>query len=707
MNEKEDQKVELNEIRPTLHKKDSKRSNNNKGPMSKQKKYSNCNSNILLNNKFSVVYTDMSSFIPGSMPTTDTVLSKFSMEEEMEEKKGVKIKKQEKSFIEKFDDKIDTRMTSMIQNLSILPLNTIKDKSISPDCYLGPAIIPSHLLSKIMKVDKNDVLSPILTIKSRFCRKIPIEEIMSWQKTELDEPLLRMADDHDKEGSIQMFRNLLSYMKERISSKEPLSHAYKFIRVVNAGNHILKDEAYLQVYKQLNNNPNRESLMRTWKFLAIISSCFIPDNEDIYHLILNFLFFKLKDEKKLDEQLQKHINYIFVHLVKTANHERTNMPCMEELEYIERLKSIPIPIYFFSGKQTLFKVEPYTTFKEIKANIMGMLDFNKQRAMFYSIYEICFTLDGTEERFIDDNEIVGDVLSLWKGDIEKYTMKKKAILFRFYLKLLIYYPYDDTNIDTISIIYYQTLYDVVTGKFNLTEDDILILSSLQLINEFGSALEKAYLGLKENYERYIPGNKLLVMSKDQYIEKIMETYNMLLYYSKKECKIEYIKLLEGYTTYQAQQFDAKFHREKSSDNDDDIPFDCILGFQPEGIIILNADRERVCFYEYTTIKNWGISAHTFVIMICKNEKKLRRLAFITGETNVIQTLMEMYGYIIVGLGLKDMQILLEERDNKFSNNTQRRRIATKYSRNCDSSFSEERKRVNSFVYPLVPYDNED
>ena len=196
-----------------------------------------------------------------------------------------------------------------------------------------------------MKIDANNVLFPLLNVRKTCFRNLSVEDIMTWQKKEINQPLLKMEKEYDRQISIQMFRNLLSYMKDRESSKTPIVHASKFIKMAHMSSPIIKDEAYLQVYKQLHKNKKRESLMRGWKLMAILSSCFVPNNKDIYHLILNFLFFELQNAK--DQPVEKHINYIFVHMVKTEKNERKNMPCSEELEYIESLKSIEVPIYFF------------------------------------------------------------------------------------------------------------------------------------------------------------------------------------------------------------------------------------------------------------------------------------------------------------------------------------------------------------------------
>ena len=664
--------------------------------------------NNLLNNDIPFSNYNITNYIQSSIHSNSEPINSLSKIDEKIEINELSSRFHEKSIIDKLCEKVDSKIISLIQSLSIVPINTIKDNTISPDCNLGLSVVPATLLSHFMKIDPNDVLFPLLNVRKTCFRNLSVEDIMTWQKKEINQPLLKMEEEYDKEISIQMFRNLLSYMKDRESSKTPIVHASKFIKMAHMSSPIIKDEAYLQVYKQLHKNKKRESLMRGWKLMAILSSCFVPNNKDIYHLILNFLFFELQNAK--DQPVEKHINYIFVHMVKTEKNERKNMPCSEELEYIESLKSIEVPIYFFNGKQIIIKVEPYTTFKEVKSIIMNMLDFSSQRALFYSIYEICYKKNGTEERFIDDNEIIGDVLTIWKSDIEKGKQKNETLVFRFYLKLLIYYPLDEENIDQLSIIYYQTLYDVISGKFILDEAQIIILAALQLVNDFGPDIEKSYIIFKENYENYIPGNKISLMPKSQYIEKVIGLYTMLSYYSERECKIQYLKVLEGNTTYQTQQFDSKFNETKSSDNEDNIPFDCILGFQPEGIVVLDSNREKVAFYEYVTIKNWGISSHFFVICISLENSKLRRLYFNTGETNVIQTLMEIYGCLIAGIGLKDIQTIVEERDNKFVNNTQTKRIATKYSRDMDYDFSDKRtasveyEHSHSFVFPILPQD---
>ena len=466
-------------------------------------------------------------------------------------------------------EKINEESISLLSNSA----KNHRQAELSSDCFVGAEIASSELLSQIINVNLETTLTQILNPKKKFFKQLSIENIMSWQNSEINEPLLKMEKDL-YEIPKQMFRNLLGYMLDRKSSKKPLSHARKFLKItMNNENQIIKDEAYLQILKQLRNNKKYESLMRGWKFLAIISSVYVP-SEKIYNLILNFLFFQMQN--KTDLNIVNHAKFIFVRMIKTKENERKNVPCREELQYIESLKSILIPVYFFGGNQTTAKIESYTTINDLKIKMMDVLEFNKNKSVYYGIYEICSRSIGTEERFIDDNEKVCDVISLWKSEIGRL---KEKIEFKLYLKLLIYYPFDEDDFDTIDIVYNQSLYDVITGKFIIEKDKIITLASLQILNEFGKDNQSAYKSLQNHIEKYVPFNQINQMRNIQWCEKIIELYSNLSQFNQNQAKWNYLEELKNNYNYQTQQFDAKFNFNKSGTNEDNIPDDCVIGIK--------------------------------------------------------------------------------------------------------------------------------
>ena len=664
--------------------------------------------NVLINNEINIANSNNTDYIQPSLPKSFNSMNLYKLND-FDDSINFSPRESRVSIIETFDEKLNTKIKFNIRDISLIPLSILNEKSLSLDCYYGVENAPSPLLSEFMRVDKDIIFSEVLNKKKIFfIKKINPVDILTWQKSELDNSLINMENSYDVEIAKQMFRNLLSYMLDRKSSKKGIQHVTKFIKLVKMGNKMLRDEAYLQIYKQLHKNKKKESIMLGWKIFAVIASSFIPSNKDILNIILNFLFFEIQETD--DEQIRMHINYIFVRMFKAKKRERKMVPCTEEIEYIENLKSIQIPIYYFNGKHTIIKIESYTTFKDVKAIIMDKLDFNRQRAIFYSIYEICYKSNGTEERFLDDNEIICDVLSLWKSDIKKNQDNNEKVLFRFYLKILIYFPYDESIIDNIAIEYYQTLYDVISGKFNLSECEILILGALQLVNDFGNDIQKAYMNIKENYQNYIPWKFMYIMSNDQWIEKIMEFYSYFMNYEQNECKKEYINSLMNHSTYKTQLFDAKFDVKKSSDNSDNIPFECILGFKQEGIQIFDMNLDSIIFYEYKQIENWGVSPNFFVITINElNNRPNRKLYFHTGETNVIQTIMIIYGFFIAGKDIREMTEEIDKRDSKFDNNRLNRRVTSKYLREKEDKddiiHDEHYKKF--FIFPNFSLNNED
>jgi len=130
----------------------------------------------------------------------------------------------------------------------------------------------------------------------------------------------------------------------------------------------------------------------------------------------------MQEEK--EATIINHIRYIFVRMIRIKGKERHHIPSEEELNSIEKLVPIELPVKFFTGTQTVIKVESYTTIKDLKIELMNKLDFNIQRAIYYSMYEICEKKSGTEERFIDDAEKVCDILAVWSNEID--AMKKFA-----------------------------------------------------------------------------------------------------------------------------------------------------------------------------------------------------------------------------------------------------------------------------------------
>ncbi len=61
-----------------------------------------------------------------------------------------------------------------------------RQKELSQDCFIGAEIASSELLSEIINVNLESTLNSILNPKKKFFKQLSIENIMSWQNSEIN-----------------------------------------------------------------------------------------------------------------------------------------------------------------------------------------------------------------------------------------------------------------------------------------------------------------------------------------------------------------------------------------------------------------------------------------------------------------------------------------------------------------------------------------
>lgn len=471
-------------------------------------------------------------------------------------------------------------------------------------------------------------------------------------------------------------------MCDRKSSKKPIEHAKKHLKLTINASEEVKEEAYIQVLKQIKDHKNYEKSIRGWNFLAILASCYVPSSK-LFYAILNFLLFEIKNNS--DQNIVKHANYIFIRLYRTSENKRKNVPSENEITHIENMESISLPIYFFPETSENAEIESYTTVRELKTNIMQKLNFAAIRIPYYCLYEVCNKKEVIEERFLEETERVCDMLSLWDKEIQNSLKQKEQVGFKIYLKIFLYYPYTENDVDTLTVVYTQSVYDVVNGKYKLQEEEVITLAALQLLIEFSTSQDSAYQSLQKYLEKYLPVNLLAVNPAVYWVQKVMELYSGFKASSKLEAKLTYIEQLKNSPLWEVHQFSGKFSS-KNLENSENFPEDVIIGIKPQGISIFDTDRNEFVHYPYHVIANWGISATFFVIIVSQSEGSMVKHYFETNQTKIIQALMESYTNLIAGKSIIEIQSITGDYSKRFDClNTCRSRSGTNYSKNSSIS----------------------
>jgi len=121
-------------------------------------------------------------------------------------------------------------------------------------------------------------------------------------------------------------------MFDRKSTKKPIEHVKKHLKLTLHGTLELKDEAYIQVLKQIKDNPDIENTKRGWSFLSILACSFTP-SPALFYSILNYLLYEIKNND--ETYIVRRANYIFVRLVRTYEHKRHYIISDNEMVHIE------------------------------------------------------------------------------------------------------------------------------------------------------------------------------------------------------------------------------------------------------------------------------------------------------------------------------------------------------------------------------------
>ena len=563
----------------------------------------------------------------------------------------------------------------------------IDDMDLSPDTQNAKKILGDELINEVKEYTLLNYEEEHLRNRYRgFFTLMTPQEIMVHQKNLLKKPLTNLPSSLN-DTAVQLFKNLVSYMGDRRSSKGANLHILKHTKIAMSSPEELKDEAYLQVIKQITNNPNDESKEKGWIFFAIMASIYPPSME-LYYGLINYLL-KIIDTES-DDNLKKKANYIAIRLMKTFESKRRYSPSLDEMNYISQMKPITVEINFFSGAATTMQVESYTTIKDLKTSVMKKLHLNINRIPYYALYEICYKPDCIEERYLSENYKVCDVLSVWdkeKEDFkEKEEHKKKEkdkdkdkekeleIKFKIFLKIQLYYNYNPEDLDSVTMHYVQTNFEVIKGFYRLSVDDTNILAAIQFFINYGNISDddiKRHVNTE--IRKYIPCNKLFLIGDGEVTpEKIISIYKSFKFKSKLEAKNKYLDILKKNELWETTQFSClyshKYNNENTNslriENPDHIPENCVVCISPKEVIITDEDRNIVLKMKYKYLASWGVNGDLFVI-VKKQDKSFNKMYFESSQSQLFKILMDSYAGILAGKNMVDIMFQTAETCKMF------------------------------------------
>lgn len=122
--------------------------------------------------------------------------------------------------------------------------------------------------------------------KGLFRRRVPMEEMLRWTKDSIPQPLIMMNRDFHRD-SLRCFRLIQMIMGDRAKCKNEVEDIQSILSCgITVGQ--MRDEIYVQLCKQLHNNPNPSSIHKGWELLCIVSVTF-PPSKDLENYLMRFV----------------------------------------------------------------------------------------------------------------------------------------------------------------------------------------------------------------------------------------------------------------------------------------------------------------------------------------------------------------------------------------------------------------------------------
>ena len=360
--------------------------------------------------------------------------------------------------------------------------------------------------------------------------------------------------------------------------------------------------------------------------------------------------------------------------MKTFESKRRYSPSLPEINYIIQMKPITVEINFLSGAATTMKIESYTTMRDLKTLVMKKLHLNISRIPYFALYEYCYKPNCIEERYLSENYKVCDVLSVWEKEKEEHIKKNIQIKFKIFLKIQLYYNYNPEDIDSVTMHYVQTNFEVIKGLFRLTPEEINELAAIQFYIDFGNISDDDILRhVSTEIRKYIPCNKLFFIEDGEVtVDKIINLYKNANFESKLQAKNKYLDILKKNELWQTTQiactYSFKYNTENTNsqkiENPDHIPEKCVVCISPKEVIITDEDRNIVLKLKYKYLASWGVNGDLFVI-VKKQDKAFNKMYFESYQSQLFKILIDSYAGILAGKNMVDIMLQTAETCKMF------------------------------------------
>ena len=319
-----------------------------------------------------------------------------------------------------------------------------------------------------------------------FGKRTETEKILSWKPKLIRTSLHTLQDVSLTTEAVQAFKNIVSFMGDRQSGKEGGGHAGKLLANTVSAPEELRDEIFCQLIKQTRNNPSAESTVKGWQLMCLAAGTY-PPSKKFEKYLMSYCDANTKQNtadgtpvhpgvkpfaqhvcrrigpaaslavvaalaaaaaprcrdapcaelahavplgpRTSDPRLASRLlrartlgRYAMMKIKKSMSlGPRRETPTQVEIFATKARQPVVLRVHLIDGSYRTVPAESWTTVRELNAMVakkLGIKDPNP-----FSTFEVS---TGDEERVLDEDERVLDLLSYWTREFQDAKEKKKA-----------------------------------------------------------------------------------------------------------------------------------------------------------------------------------------------------------------------------------------------------------------------------------------
>lgn len=412
----------------------------------------------------------------------------------------------------------------------------------------------------------------------------------------------------------------------------------------------LRDEIYLQIIKQLTNNPWHESVAKGWQMMCMCVGVYLPSKE--FEPFLLHYIIERRDQGR--GALFGYARFCLCALDVFLNNDKAVgiVPSLDEILAHKERPPILATISLVDGSIITedVMVRPHMNvgtvvemccqllnLKDSRINTLGMFVYDLGERDFESghIPDKAAYIDlKRTPRPLRNEDYMGDVI------VQKARQHRK---YKFVLKRKLFFPKyifhgEDPFFEEMT--YLQAFDEVIThGNIDVPSlEDVVGLAAMVMTITCGSNMPANISDMVgRGMERFLPPAWRISKSPEEWAALILQHRDDLAASTIEDLQRRFLTIVQRYPFYGSHWFYVRKIEPQTlvglPRSVQQLPFNLLLAINPEGVHIFNFSRRHLLNIPFSDIARWGGSVGQFGLTIAVDDYSCNsyQLEFITAQ----------------------------------------------------------------------------